>query len=320
MTASEWLAPLIFNVYKPPGLGSFDVVRHFKRNLPKGSFGKIGHFGTLDPFACGVLMVGVGGAARLNELVHAELPKTYVAKGILGIEKDTGDLEGKTLQEDASPYLTQTISQFDVSFVEKLLRDKFLGQYWQAPHQFSAAKYEGRALHQWARDGIQIKKEKVERFIHSLEVVSYQFPYLTIRVKVSSGTYIRTLFSEISNLLGTVGHLVELLREEVGTVHSRDSLMQDQWIRAGDSLSSITAKTLTPDQVLPYPKLSLREQQLKSFLNGVPLPCENELGPRVWVMHPDQGLMGLARRDGELWKTEINFAAAQASLQAERNH
>lgn len=300
-------------------MGSFDVVRHFKRNLPKGSFGKIGHFGTLDPFACGVLMIGVGGAARLNELVHSELPKTYVAKGVLGIEKDTGDLEGKTLQEDKSPYLTQTIAQFDVEFIQNLLREKYLGTYWQAPHQFSAAKYEGRALHEWARDGVTIKKEKVERFIHSIEVVSYQFPHLTVRVKVSSGTYVRTLFAEIANTLGTVGHLVELLREEVGNIHCRDSLKTEDWIQRGQIISEIIPKTLKPETVLPFPRLVLREEQLKSFMNGVPLNCEEKLGERVWVIHPNGELMGLAKFEDDKWKNEINFAAAQASLQAERS-
>ena len=264
-------------------------------------------------------MVGIGGAARLNELVHSELPKTYVAKGLLGIEKDTGDLEGKTTQEDQSPYLTQTISQFEIAFIQNLLREKYLGTYWQAPHVFSAAKYEGRPLHEWAREGVIIKKEKVERFIHSIEVVSFDFPHLTIRVKVSSGTYVRTLFSEMANTLGTIGHLVELLREEVGAIHCQQSLQPEQWVQRGDSIESILTKTIAPESVLPFPKLVLRDDQLKSFMNGVPLTCEEPAGSRVWVIHPQGELMGLAKLDNGHWKTEINFAAAQASLQADRN-
>jgi len=104
-TANSFFPPLVFNLYKPAGTGSQDVVRALKRALPKGTYGKIGHFGTLDPFACGVLMVGVGGAARLNDLIHADCPKTYLARGLLGVSTATGDPEGQVTQRDASPYL-----------------------------------------------------------------------------------------------------------------------------------------------------------------------------------------------------------------------
>src|SRR5690606_11567719 len=183
--------PLIFNVFKPARMTSYDVVRHFKRHLPSG-FGKIGHFGTLDPFASGVLMIGICGAARLNDFIHDSMPKTYLAVGKLGIETPTGDYTSEIIQRDESLYLRPEIARFPATFIEQRLRDKVLGEYWQAPHKYSAAKFQGRNLHEWAREGVEIKKAPVRREVFKIEVVKYAFPYLSLRVEVSSGTYVRT--------------------------------------------------------------------------------------------------------------------------------
>lgn len=313
MTIEGLLPPLVFNVFKPAGVGSFDVVRHFKRNLP-GGFGKIGHFGTLDPFACGVLMVGIGGAARLNDLVHAELPKTYLAVGKLGIQTDSGDHEGKILQEDSSPYLRETIGAFDQGFIQNLFQEKFLGEYWQAPPAFSAAKYEGKPLHVWAREGVEIKKEKVRRFVHKIEVVRWHCPYLSVRVTVSSGTYVRTLFAEMAGALGTLGHLIALQRESVGHVHWREALQRKNWPTREMSFEQIIRMGRSPESVLPYLRVPVAEESLKAFLNGVALPAEaGKEGEKAWMLNRSNDLLGLSQREQGKWKVLINFAASQAA-------
>ncbi len=139
--------PLVFNVFKPARVTSYDVVRHFKRHLPQG-FGKIGHFGTLDPFASGVLMIGICGAARLNDFIHDFLPKTYLAVGKLGIETPTGDYTSEITQKDESLYLSREIASFSREFIEEKLKEKFIGDYWQAPHKYSASKFMGKNLHE----------------------------------------------------------------------------------------------------------------------------------------------------------------------------
>ena len=96
--------PKIFNCFKPEGEHSYDVVRSIKRRFGK-KYGKIGHFGTLDPFASGVLMIGIGGAAKLNDYIHQYGTKTYHAKGILGIKTETGDITGEHHEKDQSNYL-----------------------------------------------------------------------------------------------------------------------------------------------------------------------------------------------------------------------
>ncbi len=304
--AEAQLPPLVFNVFKPARMGSFDVVRHFKRNLPRGSFGKIGHFGTLDPFACGVFLVGIGGATRLNELVHADLPKTYLAVGKLGVETDTGDPEGKVTQTDGGAYLSSTIARFDRDFILKLLRDRFLGEYWQAPHKFSAAKFQGRPLHAWAREGVDIPKEKVARQVLAVDVVRWSFPYLSVRVTVSSGTYVRTLFSEMAQALGTIGHLVALQREAIGHMRWQDALMPARW---GEAVAS----AIPPEKVLPYPELVLPESQVTRFLNGMAWNAVEGAPERAWVKGPGGELLGLARSEAGRWLVEINFAAARLS-------
>ena len=309
-TESSTFPPLVFNVYKPAGAGSQDVVRALKRALPKGTYGKIGHFGTLDPFACGVLMVGVGGAARLNDMVHAECPKTYLARGVLGVATATGDPEGEVTQRDLSPYLPNTIGSFDRAFVAQTLAG-FAGEYWQAPPAYSAAKYEGKPLHEWARAGVLIKKEKVRRFIHRFEVVEWSFPHLTIRVEVSSGTYIRTLFEEVCHALGTIGHLDHLEREAVGPVSKHQAIAMEALPMAGAGVESWLPLGLRPQDVLIYPRRLLAESERRGFMNGAALACmPGEGGERCWLEESSGALLGLLARDGDRWRVEINFAAS----------
>ena len=296
------IQPYIINTYKPAGVSSQDVVRHFKRNLPQG-FGKIGHFGTLDPFAEGVLMIGVAGAARLNEWIHSEMSKTYIAYGKLGVETETGDLTVEPSQTDESEYLHTVIADFSVDFIEEKLSEKFIGEYWQAPHKYSAAKFEGRNLHEWARDGIEIKKEKKLKHIYSLKVIEYQFPNLVIEFEVSSGTYIRTLFSECAQHLGTLGCLEKLKRTQVGKVHIDSSLDQDHWPIKGEQWGYEQTGIYSVEQVIPFKSINVTDEQLIKFQNGNPLQtdCDDEY---IWVFHQGK-ILGLAQRRQDLYWPKI---------------
>jgi tRNA pseudouridine55 synthase len=313
--------PLVFNVFKPARCTSYDVVRHFKRHLPQG-FGKIGHFGTLDPFASGVLMIGIAGAARLNDFIHEFLPKTYLAVGKLGIETPTGDYTSEISQRDESLYLRREIASFSSDFIEQRLREKFLGEYWQAPHKYSASKFMGRNMHEWAREGIEVKKEAVLRFVHSIKVVKYQFPYLAVRVEVSSGTYVRTLFSEMCNDLGTVGSLISLVRESVGPVHMSSGLLKRDWPQEKSEL--IMDKGMAIETVLPFAAYELNEKQANAFKNGaflkpseLKLRTSSDLSEKFfWMMDEEGKLSGLAEKTSEFEiRPKINFhSEGQASL------
>lgn len=305
--------PLVFNVFKPARTTSYDVIRHFKRHLPTG-YGKIGHFGTLDPFASGVLLIGIGGAARLNDYIHDFLPKTYLAVGKLGIETPTGDYESEIIQRDESLYLKREIASFPVSFIQERLREKFLGDYWQAPHKYSASKFMGRNMHEWAREGIEVKKEPVLRYVHDIQVVKYAFPYLSIRVTVSSGTYVRTLFSDMANDLGTIGSLIALTREKIGDISFKEGLKKKDWPLDKDL--SIISKGVRIDDVLPFDSVALNPTQVAGFRNGAflkdkDLKFQRQTGfsPNLlWMCDERHYLLGLAIRNelGEV-RPKINF-------------
>lgn len=234
---SSLFRPSILNVYKPPGLSSVDVLYRIKKLIPKSLNCKIGHFGTLDPFAEGVLLVGFFGATKLNEYIHELMPKKYLAGGVLGQETETGDLTVEVKHRDVSEYFFKVISQFSSTFIEEQLRQKFLGTYEQAPHVYSAAKYEGKKLHQWAREGVKIQKEKVAREIYSLNVKEINFPELFIEYEVSSGTYIRTLFSDSAHYLGTLGVLKTLKRTAIGCEIVENSFSLDLFKNEEDLFS-----------------------------------------------------------------------------------
>ncbi len=310
--SQRYNTPLIFNAFKPPRKSSFDVVRHFKRNLPKG-YGKIGHFGTLDPFASGVLMIGVNGAAKLNNFIHEFLPKTYLAVGKLGIETETGDLTVDPSQIDDSRYLKEEISSFSDKFIENICREKFLGDYLQAPHKYSAAKFEGKALHRWAREGVDIKKEEVERTITKLEVVKYNFPYLIMRFEVSSGTYIRTLFSDCANALGTVGTLVSLVREKVGGCELKNTIAYKDW-PSGEEWN-ISDHGLEMDKVLPFGSVYFEDKEAKLYSNGVILKKDRAakildadfISDYYWIRDMNEKILGLAKVD-DVIKSQFNLA------------
>jgi tRNA pseudouridine55 synthase len=310
----KYSQPLVFNAFKPARITSFDVVRHFKKNLPKG-YGKIGHFGTLDPFASGVLMIGVNGAAKLNDFIHEFLPKTYLAIGKLGVETATGDLTVAPAQVDNSDYAKTQIAKFDKIFIQNFLRTKFLGDYWQAPHQYSAAKHEGRPLHEWARAGVKIEKEKKLRTIYSLDVVKYHYPYLILRVQVSSGTYIRTLFQDAAHELGTIGSLVSLVREAVGPCSLQNIIAKKNWPSADNW--DFEKYGLPIDQVLPFGSITFSAFEAKLYTNGVSLEKTRakNLNPKglsekyFWVYNEEGKLLGLSVMEEGMIKTQFNLAS-----------
>lgn len=310
------MKPSIFNVFKPAGMTSYQVIHHFKKNLPK-PYGKIGHFGTLDPFACGVLMIGISGAARLNDYVHKYMPKTYLAVGKLGVMTETGDLTVPPTFIDDAPYLQNTIARFSKEFLDDQVKRNFTGDYWQAPHTYSAAKHQGRKLCDWARAGVEIQKEKKLRHVYNIEVVKYSFPYLSIRATVSSGTYVRTLFHDIAKYLGTYGTLVSLLRESIGDVDYRLALKKNIWPQANDNNWNIADHALEVDQVFNISKVQLSGRNSTLYGNGNPVTLEEDqlLEKKVdiednicWVYDEEHKLYGLGELSNHQLKVKFNIS------------
>jgi tRNA pseudouridine55 synthase len=198
---------------KPVGPTSFRIVQQVRRGL---SIKKVGHAGTLDPFASGLLIVCVGRPATriISSLMEGE--KEYLATLKLGVETDTQDLTGQIIA-------THEVENIDPNDVKSCL-SKFTGELLQTPPHYSALKYKGKPLYYYARKGIKITKEPRKIEIREMELLSLDNKTMQIRVVCSKGTYIRTLAADIGEFLGCGAHLIELRRLRSGRFTVEDGL------------------------------------------------------------------------------------------------
>jgi tRNA pseudouridine55 synthase len=203
---------IVLNVCKPIGWTSFDVVRWFKRKYPNQ---KIGHAGTLDPFADGVLLVCVGKATkRIQELVVEK--KEYITTIEFGVETDTLDISGNILRKKNTVDLSTEMVKSQLDF--------FIGEIQQVPPIFSAVKINGRRAYEVARKGatpdMKPRTVKIDKF----ELKQLKSNTAVFRIVCSKGTYIRSLAKDFSEKLGTVGFLRKLTRTRIGPFDIKDSL------------------------------------------------------------------------------------------------
>lgn len=205
----------ILLINKEKGITSYDVIRQLKRIFPKGQ--KIGHAGTLDPFATGLLIVLLGKGTKLMNHFHT-LNKEYVVKGEFGYSTDTQDCTGSVVD-----------SVTDLRCVSKEeLEDKikccFLGDIEQVPPAYSAKKISGKKAYDLARSGRSVEIKPVSVHIFSYDVVSYNWPFVEFKVVCSTGTYIRTLINDLGNCLGIYATAVELERIRIGDFSVENSV------------------------------------------------------------------------------------------------
>ena len=202
---------MIININKPTGWTSFDVVKKVRGILKEK---KVGHAGTLDPFAEGVLVLGTGpDTKKLTNIATAK--KTYRANLNLGKATDTLDLDGKISAEAMVPELTkETIASVLASFI---------GTKEQIPPMYSAKHVNGQRLYKLARKNKTIERDPVMISIDQISLLDYREPVITFEVTCSKGTYVRVLGADIAEKLGTVGHLTALTRIRVGTYNIADA-------------------------------------------------------------------------------------------------
>jgi tRNA pseudouridine55 synthase len=211
---------------KPKGITSHDVVDRLRKIT---GVRRIGHAGTLDPNASGLLVVGIGRDSTKKLSQFLKLDKEYDAEIFLGEERETDDVEGKS--KSTSLHTTNEISK---SEIKKVLK-KFTGEQMQKPPIYSAIKIKGKKAYEIARKGENpiLKPRKIA--IYKIEVFNYKFPILKIRTKVSSGTYIRSLARDIGNILGCGAYLLNLRRTKIGKYDVKDS--SDLNILTSDNIS-----------------------------------------------------------------------------------
>ena len=261
----------LINVYKEKGFTSHDVVAKL-RGICKQK--KIGHTGTLDPDAVGVLPVCLGCATRLCDML-TDKDKEYVAVLRLGITTDTQDATGKVLAEK------------EVSVSEEEVRAviaSFEGEQLQIPPMYSALKVNGKKLYELAREGKEIERKARPIVVHEIEILSENMPEFTIRVKCSKGTYIRTICHDIGQKLSCGGVMVSLKRTKVGNFGIEDAYTLSQ-IEDMAKEGKLCEILLPVEKVFEkLPEIRVKETAMKALLNG------NQLKKEEILMLSDEAL------------------------------
>ena len=246
----------LINIYKEKGYTSHDVVAILRGVLKQK---KIGHTGTLDPQAEGVLPVCLGKGTKLCDML-TDKDKIYQVVLRLGVETDTEDMTGTILKE----YDTSMLEEERVREVIK----SFIGKQLQIPPMYSAIKVNGKKLYQLAREGITIEREGREIEIYRIEILKMELPYVTMEIECSKGTYIRSICRDIGAKLSVGGAMEELVRTKVSSFLIKDSLKLEQVkeIAEQGELESFISPVDTP--FLEYPKVVIEEKYDKWLLNG----------------------------------------------------
>lgn len=284
----------ILNIIKPSGMTSFDVVQYMRRVL---NIKKIGHTGTLDPGATGILLLCIGRATRAIEYMSG-MDKSYRAELTLGVSTDTQDSYGKVLD-------TRKVN-VSKEQIEKVMKS-FAGRYEQVPPMYSAVKIGGRKLYELAREGMTVRREPRQVRIYSIDIIHMaDTRKILFDVSCSKGTYIRTLCADIGERLGCGGHMSFLLRTKVGHFHISSAFTLediDTFIKQNNIEEILTG---TDEVFKAYKALKLNTGDEKRFVNGVPVSLNGtdfKLDEIIRIYGKDgfKALGEVTSRNGELF-------------------
>jgi tRNA pseudouridine55 synthase len=261
---------------KPAGLTSHDVVARVRKIIGER---RVGHTGTLDPFATGVLVVLVGRATRLAQFLSGA-EKEYEATIRLGYATDTGDLTGTRLPDS----FTTAATEFHREEVETAMAS-LRGELEQTPPMYSAKKLGGRKLYELARRGEEVERKSVQITVREFEVIQGEGAWLKVnddatadihaRVVCSAGTYIRTLAEDLGKQLGVGAHLVELRRTRAGSFEIADAITLEHLTESAESKIA-ESKIISPDAVLSHlPAIELTEDEVTHTIHGIDLKVES---------------------------------------------
>lgn len=271
-------------VDKPQGWTSHDVVAKVRNHIAA----KVGHAGTLDPLATGLLVLGIGRATRLLRFVQSA-QKEYLATALFGVATDSLDADGAILTREPLPVTSEEVSS---------VMERFRGEIYQTPPMVSARRVEGRRLYEMAREGKIVDREARPVNIYSLELVDLapsDYPEVTFRTVCSTGTYVRTLADDIARALGGRAHLTALRRERIGTLHVADAFGVDEVIAAIDDHES-SRVLLSPAAGLgDLPEIRVDDVMARAVRSGRELP-----GLLLGEGVPAHSPIRIADRQGEL--------------------
>lgn len=279
---------LIIN--KPKGFTSHDVVNILRKAL---NTKKIGHTGTLDPNATGVLPILIGKATKISKYL-IEHNKTYIATISLGEKTDTGDDQGNIIEKDLN---FQNISCKQIGDVLKT----FIGKQKQIPPIYSAIKINGKKAYEYARKGQTVELEPRNIEIYSIDLIKIENNEITFEVSCSKGTYIRTLCEDIAKKLGTIGYMKELTRTNVNEFKLGNAVTIDE-IKENSLI--VKEKVINIEKIFKdKPELKLNDRKKELFLNGVRLTFEEPND--IYRIYNNNEFIGLGIVQDNLLKRDV---------------
>lgn len=282
------------NINKASGLTSHDVVARVRRLVARKT--KVGHAGTLDPAATGVLPVAIGAATRLIPYL-TDTHKGYQAIVALGVTTTTDDAEGQPVEQRPVPAL-------DIDTIEAVLAH-FRGTIQQVPPMYSAIHHQGQRLYALARQGQTVERAPRTVTIERLHLLAHTEQQFTLAVTCSKGTYIRSLARDIGAALGCGAHLAALERTFVGSF----TVEQAVTLETLNTQQTIAPYLLPPDiAVAHWPRVDLDEQQSQRIGNGQSIRLADIAEPQARAYSPEGFLLALLKRvDEQTWQPEKVF-------------
>lgn len=249
----------VLNINKPSGITSHDAVERVRRLL---NTRKVGHTGTLDPAASGVLPICVGKATRMSQyLLEADKEYHLIAK--LGETTDTQDASGQLLSTRSWRGITRE------AVLEAM--QNFVGQIEQTPPMYSACKHNGKRLYQLAREGQWVKRQPRQVMIHDFKLMSMELPLISLKASCSKGTYMRTLCTDLGEELGCGAHLSELVRTRCGQFRIEEAMSLHELGKIVKE-NRIQEKLYTLDQILAHlPAIAVNEESARRVSQGLPV-------------------------------------------------
>ena len=279
---------------KQKGCTSHDVVAKTKRLLKE----KVGHTGTLDPNATGVLPLLVGQGTKLSKYI-IEHDKEYIATLKLGEKRDTADSEGAIIEERQIYY-----SVLQKENVEKILQS-FIGKQEQIPPMYSAIKINGKKLYEYARKNEKIELEPRHIEIYKMDLINIIKDTIIFKVQCSKGTYIRSLCEDIAKRLNTVGYMQDLERSRVGKFDIKDSITIEELEQNIEDSEFINQHFITIEKYFKDKEsIKLDEKRLSLFLNGVKL-THNLTDDMYKIYDENNKFVGIGSVKNNLLKREI---------------
>ncbi len=255
----------IILVNKPKNFTSHDIVKKIKGILNKK---KAGHFGTLDPMATGLMIVGIGKATKLFPF-YSKLTKIYKGQIELGYSTDTYDSEGKPTSEKCTLFPSE-------ERINEIIKE-YKGDILQTPPPYSAKKFKGKPLYKFAREKKEIKLPPSKVKIYYFNLLEYHPPYIDFETKCSSGTYIRSLAHEIGKKSGCGAHLSALIRTSISSFHIKESFTLEE-------IAAMTQKNMNKEFLIPlenllpeFPKIILSERGAEKARNGASIKLNDSL-------------------------------------------